>query len=336
MKALHSYRLRLKRKKWKLRAIRRAMDLRAVANRTRAVAPDAILVAATVRNEIVRLPWFLDYYRRLGAGHFLIVDNGSDDGTRDYLAEQPDVSLWSTSASYKAAHFGIDWINWILRRHAHGHWVLTVDPDEVFVYPFCDTRPLQALTHWLDASRVRSFPAMLVDMYPRGPIDTHPYFPGQDPLDVACWYDSGNYTISRNPEYVNLWIQGGVRARVFFPDEPSRAPALNKIPLVRWNSRYTYISSTHALLPRGLNLVYDEWGGEKAAGCLLHVKFLGELIDKAREEEIRREHYGGSVEYRAYLERLSVAPDLWSRWSERYEGWRQLEAQGLMSRGNWA
>lgn len=307
-----------------------------VADRTGDIGPGDILVAATVRNEIVRLPYFLDYYRRLGAGHFLVVDNGSDDGTRAYLADQPDVSVWTTGASYKAAHFGMDWINWLLRRHAHGHWVLTVDPDEFFVYPFCDTRPLPALTHWLDASQIRSFPAMLVDMYPRGPIDTHPYFPGQDPLDVACWYDSGNYTISKNPEYLNLWIQGGVRARMFFPDEPSRAPALNKIPLVRWHRRYTYISSTHALLPRGLNLVYDEWGGEKAAGALLHVKFLGELIGKSREEEIRREHYGGSVEYRAYLEGLSVKPDLWSPWSERYEGWRQLEAQGLMARGNWA
>ena len=49
--------------------------------------------AVTVRNEIVRLPYFLDYYRRLGAGHFLVVDNGSDDGTHEYLADQPDVSV---------------------------------------------------------------------------------------------------------------------------------------------------------------------------------------------------------------------------------------------------
>ena len=36
---------------------------------------------------------------------------------REYLLAQPDVSLWSTDASYKAARFGMDWINHLLRRH---------------------------------------------------------------------------------------------------------------------------------------------------------------------------------------------------------------------------
>ena len=31
----------------------------------------------------------------------MIVDNDSDDGTREYLAEQPDVSLWTTSTATK-------------------------------------------------------------------------------------------------------------------------------------------------------------------------------------------------------------------------------------------
>ena len=60
-----------------------------------------------------------------------------------------------------------------------------------------------------------------------------PYRPGQDPLEIANWFDAGNYTISRNATYGNLWIQGGPRARIFFADAPERAPALNKIPLVQ-------------------------------------------------------------------------------------------------------
>jgi hypothetical protein len=38
--------------------------------------------------------------------------------------------------------------------------------------------------------------------------------------------------IERNWTFGNLWIQGGPRARRFFADDPERAPALNKIPLV--------------------------------------------------------------------------------------------------------
>ncbi|MBD3679469.1 MAG: glycosyltransferase family 2 protein [Rhodobacteraceae bacterium] len=336
MGVLTSYRLRLQRKRWRIRAIRKRRELRRVTDRTGTIRPEHVLLFATLRNERVRLPYFLDYYRKLGVSHFLIVDNGSDDGSRDYLREQLDVSLWETEASYKRARFGADWMNWLLSRHGHGHWCLTVDVDEFFVYPFCDTRPIRALTDWLDASSIRSFGAMLLDMYPEGAVDDEPYREGQDPLEIASWFDAGNYTIEKNPRYGNLWIQGGARARAFFPETPERAPALNKIPLVKWQRGYTYVSSTHMLLPRGLNNTYDEWGGEKASGCLLHAKFLDNFMLKSVEEIERNEHFARSKEYKAYLARLNETPTLWHKWSERYANWQQLDALGLMSRGNWA
>ena len=336
MGIVDSYRMRLVRKRYRLRAMRKSRELRCVTNRTEAIRPNDILCFVTMRNEKVRLPYFLDYYRRLGVNHFLFVDNDSTDGGYEYLASQSDVSLWHTKASYKGSRFGVDWLNWLQRKYAHGHWVLTLDPDEFFVYPFCDTRPLRALTDWLDSSYIRSFSAMLLDMYPKGPIDAQPYREGQDPMEIACWFDSGNYSIKRNRRYGNLWVQGGPRQRAFFADTPKLAPALNKIPLVKWNKRYTYASSTHMLLPRGLNQVYDEWGGEKASGVLLHAKFLDTFGAKAAEELSRKQHYSGSVEYRAYAEQMADQPELWCKWSEKYINWRQLEILGLMSKGNWA
>jgi len=304
-------------------------------DRTKAIRRSDVLAFTTLRNERVRLPYFLKYYREMGINHFLMVDNGSDDGTLEYLRQQPDVSLWTTEGSYKRSRFGVDWLNWLQSKYAHGHWCLVVDVDEFLVYPFCDTRPIQALTDWLDASAIRSFGAMLLDMYPKGPIDARPYVEGQDPFEIAAWFDSGNYVISRNQKFGNLWVQGGPRARVFFPEAPEKAPALNKIPLVKWSRHYAYVSSTHTLLPRGLNMVYDEWGGEKTSGCLLHAKFLDTFVDKAAEELKRREHYAGSREYLAYNDALGNNPDLWCQWSEKYINWRQLEILGLMSKGNW-
>lgn len=332
---MQRYGLRLRRKRALLRAWRRGLELQSRRNRTDRIRPRDVLLFAVLRNERVRLPYFLDYYRNLGVGHFLIVDNASDDGSGDYLAAQGDVSLWSTAASYRRARFGMDWLTGLQRRFGHGHWCLTVDPDEFFVYPFCDTRPLRALTDWLDASAIRSFGALLLDMYPKGPIDADTYAEGQDPFEIACWFDAGNYMIRKNPLYGNLWIQGGPRARVLFADMPAHAPALNKIPLVKWNRSYAYASSTHMLLPRGLNRVYDEWGGEKASGVLLHAKWLSPFPAKAAEELTRRQHYAASREYRVYAERMEAARDLWCDWSERYINWRQLEILGLMSKGNW-
>lgn len=336
MGLIDSYRLRLRRKRGHLRARLRFRDLSVVSDRTSSIRRNDILLFSTLRNEKVRLPFFLQYYRDQGVNHFLMVDNGSTDDGREYLAQQPDVSLWTTGASYKRAHFGVDWLNALQRRHAHGHWTLVVDPDEFLVYPFCDTRPLRALTDWLDTSDIRSFSAMLLDMYPKGPITAQRYVEGQNPFDIACFFDAGNYAITRNDRFGNLWIQGGPRTRTFFADKPRAAPALNKIPLVRWDRRYTYDSSTHMLLPRGLNRVYDSQGGEKASGCLLHAKFLDILAEKAEEEVDRGQHYAGGREYAAYHDEMARTPDLWCKWSEKYVNWRQLEILGLMSKGNWA
>lgn len=336
MKAVQRYGLRLERKRFLVRAWRKSRGLEVVADRTNMIRDGDILLFCTLRNERVRMKHFLSYYRDRGVNHFFFVDNDSGDGTRELLAEQSDCTVFWTDDSYKKSRFGMDWMNRLLRLYGHKHWCLTVDSDEFLVYPFSDTRPIPALTDWLDASSIKSFGAMLLDMYPKGPIDAQPYREGQDPFEIACWFDAGNYSVTRNWEYGNLWIQGGPRARMFFADNPARAPALNKTPLVKWQKHYAYASSTHMLLPRGLNLIYDEWGGEKASGVLLHAKFLHTFSDKAKEELDRRQHYAASAEYKAYADGLKDNPDFWTKWSEKYINWRQLEILGIMSKGNWA
>jgi len=319
----------------RIRSLRKSSELRLVSDRTSKINDGDALLFCTLRNERKRLPFFLEYYRTLGVGHFFFVDNGSTDGSRKYLKHQTDVSVWSTRASYKRSHFGVDWQNYLLNRYGRDHWALVVDVDEFFVYPFCDTRPLAALTDWLDSASVSSFSAMLVDVYPKGKLSDTVYKEGQNPLEIAEYFDAGNYAISRNHKYGNLWIQGGPRARVFFANDPEHSPALNKIPLVKWKRGNVYISSTHMLLPRGLNMTYGEWGGEKASGCLMHAKFLNTFGEKAEEETQRNEHYRNSAEYKAYKKGIREFPSLWCKWSEKYINWRQLEILGLMSKGNW-
>ena len=334
-KLVTQYRLRLKRQRYILRALRKGLALKSLKNRTKSINPSDILLFSTVRNEVVRLPYFLEYYRKLGVNHFLFVDNASDDGTRELLSEQPDCSVWTTSKSYKKSRFGMDWMNALLMRYGNGHWCLTVDADELFTYPFCDTRPLLALTSWLDSKELRSFGALMLDLYPQGRLDEKPYAAGDDPTEILTHFDHGNYVISRHHNFHNLWIQGGVRARKFFGDDPKSAPSLNKIPLVKWYWRYTYDSSTHKMLPRSLNKVYDDQGGEMATGVLLHTKFLHIILEKTAEELRRGEHYNNSAEYISYQNTLKNNPVLWDASSTRYENWRQLEILGLMSKGDW-
>ena len=115
------------------------------------------VVLCVVRNEVRMLPQFLEYYRSIGVEHFLFVDNDSTDGTTRLLEDQADVSLWKTSQNYSDAHYGVDWINWIASNHCTGKWVLTVDADELFVYPDMENRTLSDLLNFLDSQDRSSF-----------------------------------------------------------------------------------------------------------------------------------------------------------------------------------
>src|SRR5262249_33791224 len=83
-----------------------------------------LVVVCVVRNERHMLPHFLAHHRRLGAAHFVVVDNLSDDGTRDWLRAQPDVVLYSADTDYRDSHFGVAWQQAVLAAHAQGRWAL--------------------------------------------------------------------------------------------------------------------------------------------------------------------------------------------------------------------
>jgi Glycosyl transferase family 2 len=333
--ALDAYKLRLRRRRLLVRAFRSRSQLSTVSDQTAQIAAGDVLSFLCVRNEAARLPHFLRHHRALGVRHFLVVDNASTDGTARLLQDQSDVSLWQTSASYKAARFGMDWLTWLQMRHGHGHWCLTLDADELLIYPYWRTRPLHALTGWLDLQGRPSFGAMTIDMYPAGPVSDGTVGPDEDPIAQLSWFDAGNYQVQVQPRMRNLWIQGGARARAFFAETPRQAPTLNKTPLVRWNWRYAYVNSTHALLPSHLNQVYATDGGELTSGVLLHTKFLPGITDRSAIEKTRGEHFADASQYAAYYDRLTADPVLHCAASTRYTGWRQMEALGLMSRGGW-
>lgn len=330
-----AYRLRWKRRRLLWRAFRSRRALTVLADRTAAIRPGQVLAVTTLRNEALRLPWFLNYYRTLGVGHFLMVNNGSDDGSVEMLAAQPDVSLWQTGASYRDARFGLDWMTWLQIRHAHGHWCLMVDVDELLIYAHHDRRDLHALTGWLERQGRNCFGAHMLDLYPKGPVAAQTHAPGEDPLDVLHWFDAAPYRAQRQQPLGNLWVQGGARERMFFADDPRRSPTLNKIPLIRWDRRYAYVNSCHSALPRQLNAAYGGPGDSAPSGVLLHTKFLPDIVSRSAEEKTRQQHFHTPADFDHYYDDLTASPDFWTPSSTRFTGWRQLHDLGLLSPGGW-
>lgn len=330
-----AYRLRWKRRGLLWRSFRSRHQLDTVVDRTDRIGTSDILAIVVLRNERLRLPFFLAHYRALGVGQFLVVDNGSDDGSQDLLAEQADVSLWRTEHSYRAARFGLDWVTWLKTRYGHGHWCLMADVDEILVYAEHETQDLHHLTGALEARDRRAFGALMLDLYPKDRLGRQSYAPGQDPVEVVDWFDDGPYRAARQDPLGNLWVQGGARERMFFQQEPRRSPTLNKLPLIRWDRRYACVNSCHSALPRSLNDAYSGPGGRDPSGVLLHSKFLPDILARSAEEKQRAEHFHAPQNFDDYYDRLMSEPVLWHEGSVRYDGWRQLCDIGLMSGADW-
>lgn len=292
------------------------------------------VVLSVVRNEVRMLPQFLEYYRSIGVEHFLFVDNDSTDGTTRLLEDQADVSLWKTSQNYSDAHYGVDWINWIASSHCTGKWVLTVDADELFVYPDMENRTLPDLLDFLDSQGRSSFFAPLIDCYSEKPFAEIHHDSETDLISQFPYFDSTGYK-SRQGRYGECSMMGGVRKRIFYENTKLSPPTLNKTPLVKWHDKVRYINSTHCMLPWQLN---DPHGPvPMPTGALLHFKLTSDFAKKAEIEVQRAQHWDNAIEYRTYLDWIRSNRDiaLVSSMSKKYTSSHSLEEAGLITRGCW-
>lgn len=277
-----------------------------------------------VRNETLRLPSTLRHHRALGVGRFFVLDNGSNDGTLDYLAGEPDVHVFSTSQRYSESNYGVDWTNDLLDAFGTGHWTLTIDADEQLIYPHYEDLDLPSLCRYLDQAGADAMPCLLLDMYADAAVQDTRHDPEAALLETCRYFDSAPYRTHGARDFPHFLIHGGVRHRIMKPIA-ERCPliTLSKVPLVKWTPGTKYLCSTHFLT------------AAKAApimGTLLHFKFLSDFHDRVQVEVARGEHFEEAGEYRAYLElfRDSGPVKLMCNRSERFKDSAQLTRLRLM------
>lgn len=320
--------------------------------------PGEIILVAVTRNEALRLPAMLAHSRRLGVDRAIIIDNGSTDGTRDYVRSLDWAHLIDASADYASSNFGVDWTNPVLDLFCRDHWVVVADADELLVYPGCDEADLHRFCAHLDATGAEAMPVFMLDCFPETPLAELHYASGDDLLEAAPWFEPPRLRREPANNFPYMQQYGGLRERLFFPEtEPGRldrmlhrklynaayrlrplrdrpwfqslapklSPNLTKVPLLRWREGARLIDSTHMTTPMKL-------AADQPTGVLLHFKFLQDFHGRALDAVKRNAHFDGSREYRRYLAVLRRDPrfSLHSERSVRYEGPRQLVSLGLI------
>ncbi len=185
---------------------------------------DALFLLCVVRNERLLLDHFIRHYQAIGITHFIFIDNGSDDGSFDYLRNHPHINseLYRTDDSYRTHNFGMDWILSLLREKCQHKWCLIADADELFIADGAsDLNVLRA-----QMGGANAILSITVDFYAHQAL---PYQMGEDFLSHSCYYDALNHHYRPNihSKYRHpirtIWhanadrwnCTGGVRRRVF-------------------------------------------------------------------------------------------------------------------------
>lgn len=287
------------------------------------ISPDEIIVFACVRNESLRLPYFIDYHQSLGVDRFIFVDNVSSDGTVDFLLSQSDVHVFYTQDSYAHSKCGVVWLNELLSLYGTGHWTLALDADELLIYPMCEKVDLRQLTRFLDRNEAQGLATFLLDMYSHKPIKDTSYERGTAFQDLCPFFDRDSY---HERDKNGLPVRGGPRHRLFWEgrDRKKPSPVLKKIPLAKWREGLEFEASTHVI--RNLRLC-------TLTGALQHYKFFSDFYTYAKQETARKEHWDGAAQYESYWHVLSENPGLsaFHEGSMKYQNSAQLVELGLIN-----
>ncbi len=296
--------------------------------------PDQTVVIALVRDGEFYLNAFLDYYRSIGAAHFIFCDNGSTDGTLAQLKSQYDCTVLQSTLPW--GEIENDFRSHAALTCAPGHWVLYADMDEVFTFDRAAQIGLPGLTRYLDAYGYTALIAQMLEMFPKMPLQEAGQISYEEALSEFDHYDLRDVTgyDYNDPSIGFAWflqqntvanpdigvLFGGTRARVF-----GETCCLTKHPLVK-------------VVPGVMPGIHPHAASHVACAdmtaLILHHKFTNAPMARDADTAARGVILHGEDLKR--LDRFRSDPDLtlWSDRAERYAGLRPLQDAGFLQQSS--
>ena len=199
------------------------------------VSDDGILCLALAHNEIKILNQFFEHYRAIGIKNFIIVDDRSEDGTSEVLAQQDDVTIYVPKQGSTYRQDKIAWRCDLLDEVAANKWVLLADIDEHLVYPKMCEMDIGEFSQQLEQEGSEALFAVMVDMYADKPLKEHkfeggnlhvafPYFdcPKDPVIDYRLLPPAKRFRKRFPTPPVSAY--GGARDRMFFAGQFSKIP----------------------------------------------------------------------------------------------------------------
>ncbi len=287
--------------------------------------PSLLTVHCVIKDEMFFLPSFLSHYRSLGVRQFVFLDDGSNDGSVEYLAAQPDCILLKCAISYGTkvdlldasvgqtlGRAGTYFRTLAPIRVGQEGWAIGVDADEFLFLP-PRWPDLQSLVEALEERSFETVVSTCVEFYPasiwheeeRNSVETlehllqlSPFF---DATPLFTFDAAGDRKLIADTATTRLLREFRIREPFpgYFPlsralrwlmGAPPRTPAA-KSPLIKW-SEGTFLNAAghHATAAPPRDLVL----------AMAHFKFTPDLDRRTRGAIASRAYAASSSRYDCY------------------------------------
>ena len=169
------------------------------------------ILIVVVKDDLLRMRLLFSHYRRLGVSQFVILDNGSTDGTAAFCASQPDTRVYHVATPYEGNRKE-GWVERVIRSIGVNRWYIVADSDELLDYPGSESHSVQALIQAQLALGNRRLYGYMLDMY----ADSTLYSVDCAPEDIPqkfCFFDVDTYVMDEALYGMRLPM-GGPRQRI--------------------------------------------------------------------------------------------------------------------------
>jgi glycosyltransferase involved in cell wall biosynthesis len=272
-----------------------------------AYAPDELVVVCLVQDGRPYLRSFVEHYLSLGAKHLVFMDNGSTDGTVEALKAYGDnVTVLQTGLPFEEYQKYLK--QYLVTRFGRGRWVLYVDIDELFDYPYSDVVGLSSFLRYLTGKSYTAVVAQMLDMFPEKPPAGRAGEPDESLKELHRFYDISNIT----------------RQSYYSRGDASNTVASEEIEVHRDGIHRTVFGHS-ALLTKHPLMFLDEkmrpvdpgphWvGGARVADitCVLfHYKFTADFYERVVRNVEEESYVNDSAKYKKFLETLERDSELY-------------------------
>lgn len=250
------------------------------------------IVLTVVRDDLERMKLFYHHYHDLGVKQFVVIDNGSTDGTLEWVSQQQGTRCYRVSAKFRTES-KVGWIEKALALTGYNRWYVVVDSDELLDYVGSEQHDLKDLIRYAKINGYKHLNGYMLDMYSDQPLFSE---------ECGCneivsrfrYFDASGYFLINHGSWVLgrevCSLKGGSRAR-FFKD---KGISLNKQSVFYYEPDTLYCHP-HYFWP------YNRWDERPCSFVLRHYKFLKQDLQKFENRVVEKTFWNESKEYKSYL-----------------------------------